>query len=360
MQRRININDAKQFQQVPWPTHIIDLFVFHPIFADGRRFVRNLLTIYCPLAALFAQTPPMQASCFQLIERAYAIALDAELKPTMIVEFVNVTYAALEKLKQMMNGEFIEIPKNVSIAINMLWYLYREPDYPNIMDYVAYLDNVHGSSWLHGNVLDSDASCFIRQAIGRSLMFEGIMQNIESISLTCVSLKYITGGLLYRLPKVCKLKLELGTTHDVGPIISHLAATNRITTLCLYGQLCDGMELLEPELFLPLRKYTALHTLWFCYSDFLTNRILRSVLANVQNVHTFGSLYNQAITTRGMMRALKRQKKIHTLDINFRKIRVMHTPVVSRQEMRKYCIIAIALCAYILFIMLVHYIGHYA
>lgn len=355
MQSSLNFYDTSQFNLLPWPTHIIDLFVFYPIFADQTKFVRNFVTIYCPLATLFKQAPQILGPCFQLVDRAYAIA-SRKLTPECIVEFVNVAFAALERLKKMTDNERVNHPMRFLNLIRMVKSLTRK-EYPNIMDYVSGLDTMRDKEmivrkWFEREAPDSDCRSFVRQAIDRCRIFQVIMQNIESISLTCVSLKYITSGILYRLPNVNKLELELGSPHDIGPIIKYLSATNQISNLCIQGRRCVGIEYLASELFLPFRKFTELKTLWFCYCEFLTDGVLRNVLSNVQNVHTLGSLYNNTITAPGMIRALSQQHSIHTLEMNFCRIRVTHNPEEGINRMRRFCYFGLAVCFYILFMMM--------
>lgn len=352
MQSSLNFFDTTQFTFVPWPTHIIDLFVFYPIFADKTQFVLNLLTVYCPIAALFQQEPTFQASCYELVDRAYEITMQ-KLTPNLIVKFVNVAFAALEGLKTMSFTDTVSHPMRYINFSRMVKGLTRK-EYPNIMDYVYGLDRIRDRDmivlkWFERHEQNPDANSFVQQAIDRCRVFKALMKNIKSISLTCISLKYITSGILYRFPNVDKLELELGSAQDLGPIIKYLSTTNQIRNLCIHGKRCSGIEFLDPEIFLPLRKFTKLRKLWFCYCEFLTDGVLRNVLSNVQNVHTLGSLFNISITAQGMVRALAQQQKIHTLDMNYCRIRVTHTPRVPGRRMRKYCCFGVAVLFYILF-----------
>lgn len=330
MQQQLNYFDARLYKNVPWPAYVIDLFVFAPFFEDQTSFVRNFLLIYCPLASLFEQTPPKQDTCYRLVQRMYALS-EQQLTVETIVDFVNVGYASLEALKQLTKRETVQQPTRLCSLYRLMGEL-GPTEYPNLMQYIHGLDNMHDGRLFVRNLLalpsrdvHPPSISFVRRAIGRSRLFQVVMQNIDSLSLNCVSLKYITSGLLYKLPSLRRLKLELTTVNDLGPLITYLAATNQIKDLCIVGTRCVRDEEVDEETFVAFRKFTKLKRLSFHYCEFLTDRVLRGVTRNVANVHTFSSLYNPSITVQGMLQALSQEPQIRALEVNYFWIRVTHS-----------------------------------
>lgn len=320
MQVNLELYENWKWQRILWPQHVMDLMVFYPIFEDKSKFVSDFLHFYCPMARILRVVPEtttfLYGSCYMTTVKLYELT-KRRSTITNIKRFVDTGYAALESLKMLTMNESVQQPirlKNILIKIKRLTL----KEYPDLMDYVNELYQMSDSELLvrqwNGTELKYVPG-YIQQAVTRIRIFECVMQNIDSLSLNCMSVHCIVSGVLYNFPNLTKLQLKLYTPLDLHFLIVHLAALNQINDLHI-----DGIDVERVVLSLGMlkafEKYTNLKRLTFKHCRFLTDPILQLLVRYTVNVNVLGSQYNENLTLLGIYQCMDMQREIRTLEIN--------------------------------------------
>lgn len=320
MQVNLDMYENWKWQRILWPQHVMDLMVFYPIFEDKSKFISDFLHFYCPMARILRVVPEtsctLYGSCYMVTAQLFELT-QRRLTITNIKQFVDTGYAALESLKTLTISESAQQPVRLKNILKQIKRLSLK-EYPDIMDYVNELDQMSDSELIvrqwNGTTL-TYVPGYIQQAVTRIRIFENVMQNIESLSLNCMSVHCIVSGVLYHFPNLVKLQLKLYTPLDLHFLIVHLAALNQVSDLHI-----DGIDVERVVLSLGMlkafEKYTSLRRLTFKRCRFLTDRILLLLVQYTVNVNVLGSQYNENLTAHGVYQCMDMQRQIRTLEIN--------------------------------------------